>query len=176
MKTHLARWHLEARRNCTGSGSLYERFSVWYGSCAITYRVAHSLPDPCWLVRRNKTTMPKAASEIASTSALIASQLAAQKDRTARTLHALRRQWSKELAGRSGKDVVRIALRLVEGDEMPYRFLGCALVFYHQDAVEYLRPRLVERLGQGIDSWGDVDVFAGFIAGPAWRERRVADT
>jgi 3-methyladenine DNA glycosylase AlkD len=31
-------------------------------------------------------------------------------------------------------------------------------------------------LGRGIDSWGAVDPFAVYLAGPAWRERQVPDS
>ncbi len=46
----------------------------------------------------------------------------------------------------------------------------------HPTAVGQLTRAEVSRLGRGIDSWGDVDMFACFVAGPAWRERRVTDS
>lgn len=119
--------------------------------------------------------MPSNTLEIASTSAAIASHIQAQKDRTARTLHALRRRFSKQLDGRDGRDVILIALRLVEFDEPGCRFMGYALIYHHPDASENLRPKTIELLGRGIDSWGDVDVFAGHISGPAWRAKRLTD-
>lgn len=119
--------------------------------------------------------MPDTTREIASTAATIALQVQAQKDWRAAALHALRRQWSKRLADRPGRDVVRIGLRLVERDEPACRFLGCAFIFHHQDALNHLGPTTIARLGRGIDSWGDVDVFAGYIAGPAWRDKRLTD-
>ncbi len=121
-------------------------------------------------------TMPNTGSKIASTSAAIAREIRAQKDRTARTLHALRRQLSERLAETDGRDVVQIALRLVELDEPACRFMGCALVHHHRDAAEKLRPKTIERLGKGINSWGDVDVFAGYVSGPAWRAGRLTDS
>jgi 3-methyladenine DNA glycosylase AlkD len=33
----------------------------------------------------------------------------------------------------------------------------------------------VEALGDGIASWGDIDCFACFISGPAWRAGRLSD-
>jgi 3-methyladenine DNA glycosylase AlkD len=30
-------------------------------------------------------------------------------------------------------------------------------------------------LGRGINSWGDVDTFACYVAGPAWREGQIPD-
>lgn len=120
--------------------------------------------------------MAKTGSEIASTCAAIVREIRAQKDRTARTLHALRRRWSERLAETDGRDVIRIAVLLVELDEPACRFMGCALVHHHREAAETLRPTIIERLGKGVHSWGDVDVFAGYVAGPAWRMGRLTDS
>lgn len=120
--------------------------------------------------------MPARASEIESVSAAIARTIEAQKDRTAPALHALRRNLSKQLEGLSGRDVLQIGLDLVKRDEHVFRFVACALVFHHRGALERLTLRGVEQLGRGIDSWGDVDVFAGYVSGPAWRLGRLKDS
>ena len=119
--------------------------------------------------------MTDATRRIASTSAAIARQIRAQKDHTAPALHALRHQLSKQLAEMDGRDVIQIALRLVELDGPAFRSMGSALVFCHRDALERLRPMTVERFGRGMNGWGDVDTFAGYISGPAWRARRLTD-
>jgi 3-methyladenine DNA glycosylase AlkD len=36
-----------------------------------------------------------------------------------------------------------------------------------------LKPNDVIALGQGIQSWGEVDCFASSVAGPAWREGNI---
>jgi 3-methyladenine DNA glycosylase AlkD len=115
-------------------------------------------------------------SEIAWASASIARRIRAQGDRTAPALHALRRDLSRQLEDRSGRDVVRIALELTQGGEHAFRFVACALIFQHRDALARLTPRAVEQLGHGISSWGDVDVFAGYVSGPAWRSGRLKDS
>jgi 3-methyladenine DNA glycosylase AlkD len=53
--------------------------------------------------------------------------------------------------------------------------MGCALILDHADAPDCLSLKTIEQLGEGIDGWGDVDVFAGYIAGPAWRTGRLKD-
>jgi 3-methyladenine DNA glycosylase AlkD len=103
------------------------------------------------------------------------SRIEAQKDRSAPALHALRRDLSKWLADRDGRDIVQIALALTNHDEHVIRFIAGALVFHRRDALERLTLKTVEQLGRGIDSWGDVDVFAGYVAGPAWRIGRLKD-
>jgi len=42
--------------------------------------------------------------------------------------------------------------------------------------MESIDRAAVEKLGVGMRHWGDVDSFACFVAGPAWREGRIRDT
>ena len=114
--------------------------------------------------------------DIQSISASIRRRIAARTDRRAPALHALRRDLSKQLEESSARDVVQIALNLVRRDEHVFRFIACALVFHHRDALRKLTLKAIEQLGRGIDSWGDVDVFAGYVAGPAWRVGRLKDS
>ncbi len=108
-------------------------------------------------------------------SAGIAGEIRTQPDPTAPTLHALRRRLSKQVAGMDGREVIKVAIDLAERDEPACRFMGYALVLHHGDAIERLSAAAIERLGRGIDSWDDVDTFAGYISGPAWRAKRLTD-
>ena len=49
------------------------------------------------------------------------------------------------------------------------------LVSHHRAALGSLRAEELRRLGRAIDSWGAVDCFGCYLAGPAWRERQVPD-
>jgi 3-methyladenine DNA glycosylase AlkD len=42
--------------------------------------------------------------------------------------------------------------------------------------MEQISAREVRKLGKGMDSWDDVDVFASYVTGPAWREGRISDS
>ncbi|MCP4251422.1 MAG: DNA alkylation repair protein [bacterium] len=126
--------------------------------------------------QRAAKAMPDRASDIESVSAGIGWTIEAQADRTAPALHALRRDLSKQLEDSSGRDVVQIALNLAKRDEYIFRFAACAVIFHHRDALERLTLKAAEQLGRGIDSWGDVDVFAGYVCGPAWRVGRLKDS
>jgi 3-methyladenine DNA glycosylase AlkD len=53
--------------------------------------------------------------------------------------------------------------------------LAYEIIASHREALARLRTVDLRRLGHGADSWGDVDTFACYVAGPAWRERQVAD-
>ena len=119
---------------------------------------------------------PNTAREIASTATAIAKEIRAQEDVRAATLRALLGKLSKQQADRDGREVIQIALHLVELDEPVCRLMGYALIYDHPDAPQKLGVRMIERLGKGMDSWGDVDVFAGCVAGPAWREKRISDS
>jgi len=55
------------------------------------------------------------------------------------------------------------------------RLVGYELVDSHRAAQRALRTRDVLALGRGLAGWGEVDCYAGYILGPAWREGQVAD-
>ena len=47
---------------------------------------------------------------------------------------------------------------------------------HHKAALGSLDGPTLERFGRGIDTWGSVDSFAVYVAGPAWREGQVPDS
>ena len=114
--------------------------------------------------------------DIDSLSAAIAGRIDAHEDRRGPALHALRRELSKQLGDWGARDVVRIALALNERDEHVFRLVAAAVVFHHPGALERLTLEAIEQFGRGMDSWGDVDLLASYIAGPAWRLGRLKDS
>jgi 3-methyladenine DNA glycosylase AlkD len=107
-------------------------------------------------------------------------RLAALPARRAADLRALRRTLSRRLADAPPREVVALALRLVETGGLERRFLVYELLNQHTAALASLDAADVERLGQGIDSWAAVYTFGCYVAGPAWRagqidDRRIAD-
>jgi 3-methyladenine DNA glycosylase AlkD len=97
--------------------------------------------------------------------------------RTATTpeIRAVRRALSRELRDMERRLVLALADRLVERDRGFDRFLAYELVTFHRQTLAGLRAADLRRLGRGMDSWGDVDTFACYVAGPVWRERQVGD-
>jgi 3-methyladenine DNA glycosylase AlkD len=65
-------------------------------------------------------------------------------------------------------------VRLVEQGPPGAYPVAYELIRYHPSALSLVRARDLQRLGKHMRGWGDVDSFAG-VAGPAWRERQVAD-
>jgi 3-methyladenine DNA glycosylase AlkD len=89
------------------------------------------------------------------------------------SLRAERRRVSKEVAALDRAEVLGLAHDLIEAG-IP-RFVAYELVQNHQPAMERITQTEVENLGGGMAHWSDVDPFACFIAGPAWREGRITD-
>jgi 3-methyladenine DNA glycosylase AlkD len=79
---------------------------------------------------------------------------------------------ARSLRAADPRAVVRLAEGLIATGRRhgAYEILAC-----HPLALASLRASNVEVLGRGIESWGFVDAFACFVAGPAWRERQISD-
>ena len=109
----------------------------------------------------------------------IASEIAARIStlRTWKTedIRAVRREFSKRLAKEKPRLVIDVAFRLMEHPGIEHRFAAYELVYKHAKALASLGAKDLQRFGRGIDSWGAVDCFACYLAGPAWRERQVSD-
>src|SRR5262249_31126154 len=105
----------------------------------------------------------------------ITALLWALPNRTIPPIRALRREFSKRLAKADHREVVELALLLLEQSDLESRFVAYELVCHHRPALRSLTARDLERLGRGLDSWGAVDAFACYLAGPAWRENQVPD-
>jgi 3-methyladenine DNA glycosylase AlkD len=89
----------------------------------------------------------------------------------------VRKEFSKRLVNTSPQIVVSIAIHVLRLDRpgFEYRLVAYELIAYHKAALHSLGEKELETLGQGISSWGDVDTFACYLAGPAWREFQVSD-
>jgi 3-methyladenine DNA glycosylase AlkD len=90
-------------------------------------------------------------------------------------VRGVRREFSKRLSKATPRIVIDAALRLMDRQAIEHRFVAYELVSKHPAALASLGAKELERFGRGIDSWGAVDMFACYLAGPAWRERQVPD-
>jgi 3-methyladenine DNA glycosylase AlkD len=93
----------------------------------------------------------------------------------AQSLRTVRRALSKQLADAPASFLISLAEHLLETPSFACRFIAYELILYHKEALRSLRAADLERLGRGIDSWGAVDTFACYLAGPAWREKQIPD-
>ena len=107
----------------------------------------------------------------------IDSRIRALPNLKAESVRSVRKEFSKRLAHTSPQIVILLSLRLLHLDRpgFEYRFVAYELVSYHKAALRSLGEKELELLGQGISRWEDVDTFACYLAGPAWREYQVTD-
>jgi len=104
----------------------------------------------------------------------IEARVVAMPVRNAPALRELRREYSKGIATVPPRDVIRIASALIAHRRV-HRFFGDELIASRPDALGTLDRDQLERLGSGISSWDQVDCFACYLSGPAWREGQVED-
>jgi 3-methyladenine DNA glycosylase AlkD len=89
------------------------------------------------------------------------------------SLRAERKRISTEIAEADRAAVLKIAHGLI--DRGIARFVAYEIVLHHRPTLEALRPSEVMKLSRGLQHWGDIDSFACFITGPAWRAGRFSD-
>jgi 3-methyladenine DNA glycosylase AlkD len=89
-------------------------------------------------------------------------------------LRAERKRISREAASFDGPALLGLAQELIEAGIA--RFVAYELVLNHRKTMESIGREEVEKLGEGMRHWGDVDAFSCFIAGPAWRGGRIRDS
>jgi 3-methyladenine DNA glycosylase AlkD len=90
-------------------------------------------------------------------------------------VRAVRRAVSRELRDAEPYLLLALAGRLLARDGPFDRFLAYELITSHRPTLARVTAKDLRRLGRGMDSWGDVDTFACYVAGPAWRARQVPD-
>ena len=56
-----------------------------------------------------------------------------------------------------------------------FSWIGLEVVYHHAKALRSLTIGDVERLGAGMASWGEVDAFGAYIAGPTWLHGQISD-
>jgi len=88
-------------------------------------------------------------------------------------LRSARKRISRQVASISREGLLGLAYDLIDA-RLP-RFVAYELVLNHKPTIESITETEVEKLGEGIANWGDIDSFSCFIAGQAWRDRRLPD-
>ena len=112
---------------------------------------------------------------VAELAVRVGKELRGLPELSATPLRGLRRRFSKEIRAWPAGAVLSLADALLVERTWPRRFLAYELLNKHKAALGSLGLRDLERLGEGLGSWGDVDMFAVYLSGPAWREWQVAD-
>lgn len=107
--------------------------------------------------------------------ARIVASVRACSDRSVPGLREVRRAVSGQLKELSAEEVLGVAQKLLEQDRVVPPWFAYELVHHHPAALAALDASRLRRLGEGMSSWGDVDPFACYLSGVAWREGRVSD-
>jgi 3-methyladenine DNA glycosylase AlkD len=92
---------------------------------------------------------------------------------TAGCLRAERKRISREAAALDRAALLGLAHGLMQAGIA--RFVAYELVLNHTPAMESITRSEVEKLGDGMGHWADVDSFSCYIAGPAWRAGLLQD-
>ena len=106
----------------------------------------------------------------------ISEQLRTLPRRTAEDIRAVRRQYSERLEKAPAHVVLELAQLLLQHPGFASRLVAYELLHHHPGALSRLRAWDLEQLGHGMASWGDVDIFSIYLAGPIWRDRHVPDS
>lgn len=84
----------------------------------------------------------------------------------------IRREISRRISSAQPEQVLQFAERLIDLD---LRIWAYEIVHYHRPTLRTLDAATIESLGRDIADWASVDVFGGYLAGPAWVNRQIGD-
>lgn len=90
-------------------------------------------------------------------------------------LRAVRKRFSRRLEGAAPEEVLALAFRLLASGSRRERWFAYEFVHDHKPALYSLDAALLERLGEGMASWDQVDTFAPYLSGVAWRRGQIGD-
>jgi 3-methyladenine DNA glycosylase AlkD len=88
-------------------------------------------------------------------------------------IRAVRRKYSNML--KKSKPEIVLSLGREVFKKYGHRWVAYELIIEHKDAIRKIGKAELKDLGVGLAHWGDVDAFAGYLAGPAWRLGQIDD-
>jgi 3-methyladenine DNA glycosylase AlkD len=88
-------------------------------------------------------------------------------------IRAVRRKYSSMLNKSKPEIVLALGRKIFK--TYGYRWVAYELIIEHQGAIRKIGEAELEDLGVGLAHWGDVDAFAGYLAGPAWQFGQIDD-
>jgi len=119
--------------------------------------------------------MSSESKSITDTAEEISKRLISLANSNTEEIRTVRREYSKQLAKSSARFVVKVALRLLDKNPIAHRFVSYELVNKNPQALASLTERDIKHFGRGLNSWGSVDMFGCYLAGPAWREHQLSE-
>ena len=107
------------------------------------------------------------------TAGAILNEIRALKISNAPHMRDIRRRYSFALREAEPTFVLDVAREILSFSDL--RWLAAELVVTHPTAMDLIGEKELLEFGRGMSHWGDVDAFAGILAGRAWREGQVSD-
>jgi 3-methyladenine DNA glycosylase AlkD len=97
-------------------------------------------------------------------------------------LRRVRQKYSKILAQADPEQILDFARYLIShynyrgfASEIIYHGFAFEIIYYHKTAIKSIGVKELKEFGKQINSWGAAEIFAGCLAGPAWRNGQVPD-
>ena len=103
----------------------------------------------------------------------IAREVEASTDRSTAALRRIRKRYSREMKPLDRSVVLGAAAALM--DTPTPNWLAFELVHFHGESLAGLDEGELHSFASSLGSWGEVDAFACYLSGPAWREGQVSD-
>ncbi len=95
-------------------------------------------------------------------------------ERSTSAMRKIRRDFSRRLRKAPAKEVVALAFALI-GAPGVHRFIADELIVFHPTALGTLTENDIVRLAGALSTWDEVDCFALYLSGRAWRAGQVRD-
>jgi 3-methyladenine DNA glycosylase AlkD len=132
---------------------------------------ARATPEPAERV----ASKPAPVVELQAMIRQILASIAGDPEHSTQSLRTLRRRQSRTLKPFPAITVLRLACELAEPRGDCPRWFAYELVHHHAAAMSRLTSAWLNRFGSGLSSWDEVDPFACYLLGPAWRSGYVTD-
>ena len=93
--------------------------------------------------------------------------------KNAQNLRKVRETYSKKLTQANPHQILNFVRYF--SNNYNFRWIAFEILFCHKTAIKIIGVSELKEFGKQISDWGSSDVFAGYLAGPAWRNGQVPD-
>jgi 3-methyladenine DNA glycosylase AlkD len=103
----------------------------------------------------------------------IDSEIRQLPDKNTPNIRAIRRKYSNILKKEDPELILNLGREIFK--IYGYRWISYELIRNHKEAFKKIGEAELTEFGSGISHWGEVDAFAGIMAGPAWQKGQIND-
>ena len=91
----------------------------------------------------------------------------------AQNLRAVRRKYFHQIMQKNSEFIFDLAREIFENYH--HRWVSYDLIRNHKEAFQKIGEAELLEFGKDLNSWGTVDLFAGLLSGPAWKDGQIPD-